>query len=171
MTCCSQKREIFFLVRGLVVCSRGELGWGRRRRNREGEGRQSGHLLTFTDGLTNGIIPSVSPSAILMVNRACHCTKILVWIPRWFLWHFKRWIGHVTVRSCRFEFLDDSVCKITLKNLHVNKPPFFILNNSSVILSGNTDRMCPSVYIGGKMNGKNFVNNCDLKISIEVFYR
>jgi len=31
---------------------RGELGWGRRRRNRGGEGRQSGDILTFTEGIT-----------------------------------------------------------------------------------------------------------------------
>jgi hypothetical protein len=39
---------------GLVVCRWGELGLGRRRRNREGEGRWSGHILTFTDGFTDG---------------------------------------------------------------------------------------------------------------------
>ena len=33
---------------------RGELGWGRRRRNRGGEGRQRGHILTFSDGFTDG---------------------------------------------------------------------------------------------------------------------
>jgi len=77
MTCCAEKREIFFLG-GLVVCNRGELGWGRRRRNRGGEGRQSGHILTFTNGFTNIIIPSVSLSAILKVNRARHYTEISV---------------------------------------------------------------------------------------------
>jgi hypothetical protein len=30
------------------------LGLGRRRRNRGGEGRQSGHILTFPDGFTDG---------------------------------------------------------------------------------------------------------------------
>jgi len=30
------------------------LGLGRRRRNRGGEGRWSGHILTFTDGFTDG---------------------------------------------------------------------------------------------------------------------
>jgi hypothetical protein len=40
---------------GLVVCRWGELGLGRRRRrNRRGEGRQSGHILTFSDGFTDG---------------------------------------------------------------------------------------------------------------------
>jgi hypothetical protein len=76
MTCCSKKREIF--VGGSVVCSRGELGWGRRRRNRGGEGRQSGYILIFADGFTDKIIPSLIPSAILMVNRARHCTEISV---------------------------------------------------------------------------------------------
>jgi hypothetical protein len=40
--------------RGLVVCRWGELGLGRRRRNRGGEGRQREHILTFSDGFTNG---------------------------------------------------------------------------------------------------------------------
>jgi len=39
---------------GLVVCRWGELGLGRRRRNRGGEGRQSYHILTFSDGFTDG---------------------------------------------------------------------------------------------------------------------
>ena len=39
---------------GLVVCRWGELGLGRRRRNKRGEGRQSGHILTFSDGFTDG---------------------------------------------------------------------------------------------------------------------
>jgi hypothetical protein len=101
------------------------LGWERRRRNRGGEGPHSWHILTFTDGFTDRIIPFVIPSAILTINRARHCTEIPVWISRWFRWHFNRWIGHVNVRSCRFESLGDSVGKITCKNLHVSKPPFF----------------------------------------------
>jgi hypothetical protein len=40
--------------RGLIVCRWGELGLGRRRRNRGGEGRQIGHILTFPDGFTDG---------------------------------------------------------------------------------------------------------------------
>jgi len=40
---------------GLVVCRWGELGLGRRRRNRGGEGRWSGHILTFTDSFPDGI--------------------------------------------------------------------------------------------------------------------
>jgi len=39
---------------GLVVCRWGELGLGRRRRNRGGEGRQRGHILTFFDDFTDG---------------------------------------------------------------------------------------------------------------------
>jgi hypothetical protein len=77
-------REIFFGGGGgLVVCRWGELGLGRRRRNRGGEGRQSYHILTFFNGFTDGNSigdfdgnidtspygsaisnPSVSPSAI-----------------------------------------------------------------------------------------------------------
>jgi hypothetical protein len=48
-------REIFVWGEGgLVVCRWGELGLERRRRNRGGEGRHRGHILTFTDGFTNG---------------------------------------------------------------------------------------------------------------------
>jgi hypothetical protein len=39
---------------GLVVCRWGELGLGRRRRNRGGQGRQRGHILTFSNGFTDG---------------------------------------------------------------------------------------------------------------------
>jgi len=84
MTCYAEKREIFF--GGVVVCSWGELRWERRRRNRGGEGRQRGDILTFADGFTDGPIPSVIfltvmmisviPSAFLTVNRARHCTEL-----------------------------------------------------------------------------------------------
>ena len=67
MTCCGRGR--FFFEGGLVVCSWGELGWGRRRRNRGGEGRQSGDILTFTDEFTDERIPSMIPSVILMVTQ------------------------------------------------------------------------------------------------------
>jgi hypothetical protein len=57
---------------------KGELGWGRRRRNRGGEGRQSGHILTFADGITDRLLLSEIPSAILTVNRSRHCKDIPV---------------------------------------------------------------------------------------------
>jgi len=48
-------REIFvWREGGLVVCRCEELGLGRRRRNRGGEGRQSRHILPFLDGFTDG---------------------------------------------------------------------------------------------------------------------
>jgi hypothetical protein len=53
------------------------LGWGKRI-NRGGEGRQSGDILTFADGITDGLILSVILSAILTVNRSRHCTEIPV---------------------------------------------------------------------------------------------
>ena len=54
ITCCADIREIFFWGGGgLVVCRWGELGLGRRRRNRGGEGRQNGHILTFPHGFTD----------------------------------------------------------------------------------------------------------------------
>jgi hypothetical protein len=59
---------------------RGELGWGRRRRNREEEGRPSGYILALTDGNTNGLIMSVIlsviPSISMTVNWSRYCTEI-----------------------------------------------------------------------------------------------
>ena len=75
---CAEKREIFFRGAGCLQFGRGEMGWGRRRRNRGGEGRQSGDILTFNDEITDGLIPSVTLSAILMVNRSRHYTEIPV---------------------------------------------------------------------------------------------
>jgi len=75
---CAEKREIFFRGAGCSQFRRGELGWGRRRRNRGGEGQHSGDILTFADEITDGLILLVIPSAILTVNRSCHCTKIPV---------------------------------------------------------------------------------------------
>jgi len=69
------RRWRFFLGGCCLQFGRGELGWERRRRNRE-EGRQSGNILTFTDGIIDGLILLVIPLAILTVNRSCHCTEI-----------------------------------------------------------------------------------------------
>jgi len=65
---CVEKRGIFFLGDGCLQFGRGELGWGRRSRNRGGEGRQSGDILTFADGIPDGLFLSAIPSANLMVN-------------------------------------------------------------------------------------------------------
>jgi len=59
---------------GWLQLGRGELGWGRRRRNRGGESRQSVYILAFTDGITDEHVSSV----ILMVNGPRHCTEIPV---------------------------------------------------------------------------------------------
>jgi len=89
---------------GLVVCRWGELGLGRRRRNRGGEGRQRGHILTFSDGFTDGKSvgdsigysdgkidtslygsaisnPSVILLAFQVVNRSRHRTDLPFQIP------------------------------------------------------------------------------------------
>ena len=71
---------------GLVVgCSSGGerwVGWGRkrgrRRRNRGRECWQSGYILAFTDGITDGHFPLVYLSVILQVNVQRHCTEIPV---------------------------------------------------------------------------------------------
>jgi hypothetical protein len=80
---------------GLIVYRWGELGLGRRRRNRGGKGRQRGHILNFSIGFTNRFSvgdsvgysdrkidtspyksaisnPSVIPSAFQAVNRSRH---------------------------------------------------------------------------------------------------
>jgi len=90
---------------GLVVCRLGELGLGRRRRNKGGEGRQRGHILTFFDGFTDEFFvgdsigysdekidtspyrsaisnPSMIPSAFQVVNRSRHRTDLPFRIPR-----------------------------------------------------------------------------------------
>jgi hypothetical protein len=76
---CVEKREIFFVEGGgCLQFGRGELGWGRRRRNKEGDSWQSGDILTCTDGIIDGLILSVISSVILTVNWSHHCMKILV---------------------------------------------------------------------------------------------
>ena len=58
-----EKRGVF-LGGGCLQFGRGVLGWGRRRRNRGGEGRQSGDILTLTEGIANGILLSVISSSV-----------------------------------------------------------------------------------------------------------
>jgi len=125
-------REIFVWGEGgLVVCRWGELGLGRRRRNRGGEDRQSGHILTFPDGFTDGTSIG-EPSVILTEQSTCHRTDLPFQIPRLFRRQFKRRTGHVAVRAV---FLNPSVIpseKITCQNLHVSDPPFFYDEHYSV---------------------------------------
>ena len=124
---CWEKGDFFFgggWGGGCVQFGREELGWGRRRRrNRGGEGQQSGGILTFFEGITDGLILSVIPSAILMENWSRHCTEIRVWIPRW----FNRENRPQKVPRQRTAF-------------------FKILNIPFVITLVYTDRSIPSVY-------------------------
>ena len=144
-------RKNFVQVRGggLVICRWGELGLGRRRRNGGGEGRQIGHKLTFSDGFTDGVNPSVYPPAILTGKQTRHRTNLLfqslgdsvgivdgepVTSPVR-VCHFKSVGDSVCifdgepvpspVRVTRFESVGDSVGNITRQNLHVSDPPFF----------------------------------------------
>jgi hypothetical protein len=57
---------------GEVQFGRGEVGWERRRRrNRGRECRQiGGHIMVFSNGITDGLLPSVKMSR--------HCTAISV---------------------------------------------------------------------------------------------
>jgi len=58
----------FFFLDGCLQFGRGELGWGRRRENRGGEGQQSGYILTLINGNIDGLILSEIPSVSLTVN-------------------------------------------------------------------------------------------------------
>ena len=102
----AEKREIFW---GGWLFAVGE-SWDGDEEGEIGEERVN-NILTFVDGFTDGTILSVILSARLMINRARHRTELPFWIPRWFRRQFHRWIGHVTVRSWRFESLGDSVGK------------------------------------------------------------
>ena len=83
ITCCAEMREIFVWV--LVVCRWGELGLGRRRKNRGGEGRHQGIILTFSNGFTNGYFR--------------RCIRRL----------FYRKNRHITVRISHFKSVGDSI--------------------------------------------------------------
>ena len=83
----------------------GELGLGRRRRNRGGEGRQAGNYIKFFRRFHQWN----NPSAILTAKSIRHRTDLPYLIPRWFRWHFKRWTGHVTVWIWHFNSVDDFV--------------------------------------------------------------
>ena len=68
MSCFKMRGDI--LGGGLVVCS----GWGfyldvggRRRRNKGGEDWWPGHILNIIDGSEDGMIPSITLLAILLV--------------------------------------------------------------------------------------------------------
>ena len=172
---------------GLVICRWGELGLGKRRRNRRGEGRYKRHILTFSDRLTDWNIPS----AILTEKSTRHPYGSAFQIPWWFHWYFQRWIGHVTRTDLPFKSLGDSVNifdgelvtslygssilnpsvilseKITRQNRHVSDPPFFFLNSelfvyNSVVLSVIIDRIT---------DVKSFVGNFDLKLPKEIVCR
>jgi hypothetical protein len=96
------------------------LGWGRRRRNRGRESRQSGYILAFTDENVPSVYPSVSPP----VTVPHHYTGIPVWILQ---------------PLCRQNHL---------KKIHVITPLqlFENLYNPSAIQSVYTDGICSSVY-------------------------
>jgi hypothetical protein len=75
LSACVEKRARVGMG-GWLQFGRGELGWGRRRgrrmRNRGRESRHSRYISTFTDGITDGHVPSVSSP--MTVPR--HCTEI-----------------------------------------------------------------------------------------------
>jgi hypothetical protein len=79
---CWEEGDMFRGVGDCLQFGREELGWGRRRRNRGGESRQSVDILTFTDGITDEHVMLVYPSIILTVNGPCHYMEIPVWISQ-----------------------------------------------------------------------------------------
>jgi hypothetical protein len=144
------------------------LGLGRRRRNRGGEGRQSWHILTFSDGFTDEIL-SVMPSVIRMEKLTRHRTDLPFQIPWWFRRQCKRRTSHVTVRAV---VLNPSE-KITRQNLHISDPSFFLNSKtfSFVIQSVTTDRKFPLVVTDWSTDGKVVVGNFDLKLPTDIFHR
>jgi hypothetical protein len=105
-------------VSGCLQFGRGELGWGRRRRNRGGESQQSLNILAVTDGIIDGHVLSVYLSVILTVNGPRHCNPSVI----------------TSVKSS--------------EKFHVIKLFLFfkILYIPSAIQSVYTDRIIPSVY-------------------------
>jgi len=61
---------------GEVQFGRGEVGWERRRRRNSG--RECRHITVFSDGITDGLLPLMIPSAISSVKVSRHCTAISV---------------------------------------------------------------------------------------------
>jgi hypothetical protein len=65
LSACVEKRgELGWMFGCSLGGERGEVGWGRRRRNRGRECRESQHILAFTDGITDGNFSSVYSSVI-----------------------------------------------------------------------------------------------------------
>ena len=161
-------RKIFFFW-GVVVCRWGELGWGRRRRNKGWEGRQSCHILTFFDGFTDGN----SVGYYVGDSDGNIDTKPVASL-----------YGHCT-GTVRAVVLNPSV--IPLEKNNPPKPPrqrpAFFLNSETfpfVIQSVNTDGKFSSVFTDWITDGKVFVGfyrrkvavgNFDLKIPTELFRR
>ena len=151
---------------GLVVCRWGELGLGRRRRNRRGEGRWT--YINF--------------------YRRFHRWNIHLWNRRWFwrnnqhvtarICHFKSvsdFVGNINdgrCTGCLFESVGDSVRKNNLPKPPCQRPFFFTTETfPSVIQSVITDRNFPSVVTDWITDGILFVGNFDLKLPTEIFRR
>jgi hypothetical protein len=77
LSACVEKRRRVGMG-GWLQFGRGEVGWGRRRRNRGRECRQNGYILAFTDGITDGHVLLVYQSVIPPVNVPRHFMEILV---------------------------------------------------------------------------------------------
>jgi len=63
---------------GWLQFGRGEVGWKRKRRRNKGFGRGGRYIMAFTDGIANGMYPSVIPSVIPLVKVSRHCRAISV---------------------------------------------------------------------------------------------
>ena len=149
---------------GLVVCRWGELGLGRRRRNRRGEARWT--YINF--------------------YRRFHQWNIHLWNRRWFWWnnqhvtaricHFKSvgdFVGNINdgrCTGCLFESVGDSVRKNNPPKPPCQRPIFFTTETfPSVIQSVITDINFPSVVTDWITDGILSVGNFDLKLPTEIF--
>jgi len=57
---------------------RGGMGKKKKEKQRKRVSAERVYIMVFTDGLTDGYIPSVIPLVISSVTMPCHCTAILV---------------------------------------------------------------------------------------------
>ena len=118
---CWYEEDFFFWGGGLVVCRWGELGLGRRRRNRGREGQQSWHVHIYINSFWR-----------------FHRQKL----RRWF-WQKNR---HVTVRICHFKSLGDSVGNLKWQTGHVTVRAVF-LNPSEKVNICQLCRPSPPLFL------------------------
>ena len=147
---------------GLVICRWGDIGLGIRRRNGGGECRQSGHIFTFPDGITDRITSSVNtsvtPSVILTVNRhvtARTCFSNPSVIPSVFL------TVHRSCHSYGSGISNPSVLLTVNRSDHTYGSP--VLNPSVILLEKSPAKTSTLAtrpfFINSELSVRNLVNN------------